>query len=78
VEREPWHLVRHAFFFNRISLLKVLFSVVQPSSRFELRLYGEQFARRDLLIGTHEMIPVESQTGPSLIRILVQLANCHL
>ncbi|KAN0138333.1 hypothetical protein V8E53_003796 [Lactarius tabidus] len=36
--------------------------VVQPSSRFELRLYGERLARRDLLIGTHEMIPVESQT----------------
>jgi hypothetical protein len=77
VEREPWHLVRHAFF-NRISLLRVLFSVVQPSSRFELRLYGERLARRDLLIGSHEMIPVESQTGSSIIRILVQFANRRL
>jgi hypothetical protein len=55
-----------------------MFSVVQPSSRFEFRLYGERLARRDLLIGTHEMIPVESQTGSSLIRIVVQLANRHL
>jgi hypothetical protein len=55
-----------------------MFSVVQRSSRFEFRLYGERLARRDLLIGTHEMIPVESQTGSSLIRILVQLANRHL
>jgi hypothetical protein len=77
VEREPWDLVRHAFF-NHISLLRVLFSVVQPSSRFELRLYGERLARRDLLIGTHEMIPVESQTGSSIIRILVQFANRRL
>jgi hypothetical protein len=77
VEREPWHFVRHTFF-NRMSLLRVMFSVVQPSSRFEFRLYGERLARRDLLIGTHEMIPVESQTGSSLIRIVVQLANRHL
>ena len=43
--------------------LRVLFSIVQPSSRLALRLYAERFARGDILIGTHEMIPVESQTG---------------
>ncbi|KAF8258078.1 hypothetical protein EI94DRAFT_1202704 [Lactarius quietus] len=37
--------------------------IVQPSSPFLLHLYAERFARRDILIGTHEMIPVESQTG---------------
>ncbi|KAF8262871.1 hypothetical protein EI94DRAFT_1788756, partial [Lactarius quietus] len=36
--------------------------IVQPSSRFVLHLYAERFARRDVLIGSHEMIPVESQT----------------
>ncbi|KAH9066830.1 hypothetical protein EDB87DRAFT_463860 [Lactarius vividus] len=36
--------------------------VVQPSSRLVLRLYAERFARRDILIGRHEMIPVESYT----------------
>ncbi|KAH9074718.1 hypothetical protein EDB83DRAFT_2515581 [Lactarius deliciosus] len=36
--------------------------IVQPSSRLVLRLYADRFARRDTLIGRHEMIPVESQT----------------
>ncbi|KAH9019046.1 hypothetical protein EDB84DRAFT_629161 [Lactarius hengduanensis] len=36
--------------------------ILQPSSRLVLRLYAERFARRDILIGRHEMIPVESQT----------------
>ncbi|KAH9074778.1 hypothetical protein EDB83DRAFT_2549485 [Lactarius deliciosus] len=36
--------------------------ILQPSSRLVLRLYAERFARRDVLIGRHEMIPVESQT----------------
>ncbi|KAN0138369.1 hypothetical protein V8E53_003832 [Lactarius tabidus] len=41
--------------------------VVQPTSRLIFRLYGDRFARRDVLIGSHEMmIPVESQTGPLL------------
>ena len=44
--------------------LRVLFSVLPPSSRLTLRLYAERFARRDILIGTHEMIPAESHTGP--------------
>ncbi|KAH9066749.1 hypothetical protein EDB87DRAFT_1819213 [Lactarius vividus] len=35
--------------------------IVQPSSRLVLRLYAERFARRDSLIGRHEMIPAESQ-----------------
>jgi hypothetical protein len=53
-----------------------MFSVVQPSSRIVLRLYAERFARRDILIGTHEMIPVESQTGSFLMRTsLVRLAE---
>jgi hypothetical protein len=76
VEREPWHLVSHASF-DPIFLLRVLFSVVQPSSRFEFRLYGERLARRDVLLGTHEMISIESQTGWSLIRILLYYLN-HL
>ncbi|KAI9449451.1 hypothetical protein BJY52DRAFT_1192574 [Lactarius psammicola] len=37
--------------------------IVQPSSRLILCLYAERFAHRDILIGTLEMIPVESQTG---------------
>jgi len=53
--------------FSPLFLLRVLFSIVQPSSRLVLRLYAERFARRDILIGTHEMIPVESQTGSFLI-----------
>ncbi|KAH9066771.1 hypothetical protein EDB87DRAFT_1819234 [Lactarius vividus] len=36
--------------------------IVQPSSRLVLRLYAERVARRDTLIGKHEMIPAESQT----------------
>ncbi|KAH9023565.1 hypothetical protein EDB83DRAFT_1988878 [Lactarius deliciosus] len=35
--------------------------VLQPSTPLILRLYAERFARRDILIGTHEMIPVESK-----------------
>ncbi|KAH8984862.1 hypothetical protein EDB92DRAFT_1465435 [Lactarius akahatsu] len=37
--------------------------ILQPSTPLVLRLYAKRFARRDTLIGTHEMIPVESQTG---------------
>ncbi|KAH9013132.1 hypothetical protein EDB85DRAFT_984791 [Lactarius pseudohatsudake] len=36
--------------------------IVQPSSHLVLRLYAVRFARRDILVGTHEMTPVESQT----------------
>ena len=57
-----------ASLFSPLFRLRVLFSIVQPSSRLVLRLYAERFARRDILIGTHEMIPVESQIGPFLIR----------
>ena len=67
MERDSWHLVGHAFF-NRLSQLRVVFSIVKSSSRLEIRLYGERFARRDVLLGAHEMIPVESQTGSSLCR----------
>ncbi|KAH9033691.1 hypothetical protein EDB83DRAFT_1828164 [Lactarius deliciosus] len=35
--------------------------ILQPSTPLILRLYAERFARRDILIGAHEMIPVESQ-----------------
>ncbi|KAH9026691.1 hypothetical protein EDB83DRAFT_1924031 [Lactarius deliciosus] len=35
--------------------------ILQPSTPLILRLYVERFARRDMLIGAHEMIPVESQ-----------------
>ncbi|KAH9033680.1 hypothetical protein EDB83DRAFT_2525370 [Lactarius deliciosus] len=35
--------------------------ILQPSNPLILRLYVERFARRDMLIGAHEMIPVESQ-----------------
>ncbi|KAH8989090.1 hypothetical protein EDB92DRAFT_901270 [Lactarius akahatsu] len=36
--------------------------ILQPSTPLILRLYAERFARRDILIGAQEMIPVESQT----------------
>jgi hypothetical protein len=59
-----------AYLFSPLFLLRALFSVVQPSSRLVLRLYAERFAREDILIGTHELLPVESQTGLFLIRNL--------
>ncbi|KAH9032448.1 hypothetical protein EDB85DRAFT_2145566 [Lactarius pseudohatsudake] len=37
--------------------------IVPPPSGLALRLYAKGFARRDLLIGMHEMVPVESQTS---------------
>ncbi|KAI9437600.1 hypothetical protein H4582DRAFT_1879248 [Lactarius indigo] len=37
--------------------------IVQPPSGLALRLYAKRLARQDLLIGMHEMIPAESQTG---------------
>ncbi|KAF8258411.1 hypothetical protein EI94DRAFT_1708019 [Lactarius quietus] len=43
--------------------------IVQPTSRFVLYLYAERFARRDVLIGTHEMIPLESQTDVPFILV---------
>ncbi|KAF8262865.1 hypothetical protein EI94DRAFT_1704432 [Lactarius quietus] len=43
--------------------------IVQPTSRFVLHLYAERFARRDVLIGTHEMIPLESQTDVPFILV---------
>ncbi|KAH9055463.1 hypothetical protein EDB87DRAFT_1824619, partial [Lactarius vividus] len=36
--------------------------IVQPSSGLVLRLYEKRRALQDLLIGTHEMMPVESRT----------------
>ncbi|KAH9014663.1 hypothetical protein EDB85DRAFT_1899112 [Lactarius pseudohatsudake] len=44
-----------------------LFSILQPSTPLILCLYAERFARRDILIGTHEMIPVESQTDTPFV-----------
>ncbi|KAH9025304.1 hypothetical protein EDB85DRAFT_235365 [Lactarius pseudohatsudake] len=44
--------------------------ILQPSTPLILRLYAERFARRDILIGAGEMIPVESQIGSFLIRNL--------
>ncbi|KAH9069861.1 hypothetical protein EDB83DRAFT_2551074, partial [Lactarius deliciosus] len=35
--------------------------ILQPSTPLILRLYAKRRARQDTLIGTHEMIPVESQ-----------------
>ncbi|KAF8257985.1 hypothetical protein EI94DRAFT_1210579 [Lactarius quietus] len=43
--------------------------IVQPASRFVLNLHAERFARRDILIGTHEMMPVESQTDVPFILV---------
>jgi len=74
MEREPWGLVRHTFF-SPLFQLKVLFSYVQSSSRLVLRLYAERFAHRDTLIGTHEMTPLESQSGSFLIRNLACLTS---
>ncbi|KAH9038238.1 hypothetical protein EDB85DRAFT_529123 [Lactarius pseudohatsudake] len=36
--------------------------ILQSSTPLILRLYAERFARRDILIGAQEMIPVKSQT----------------
>ncbi|KAH9015336.1 hypothetical protein EDB85DRAFT_2280340, partial [Lactarius pseudohatsudake] len=41
--------------------------ILQPSTPLVLRLYAKRFARRDTLIGTHEMIPVESQTDSPFV-----------
>ena len=54
-------------FWSSFLPLMALFSNVQPSSRLVLRLYAERFGRRDILIGTHEMIPIESRSGSFLI-----------
>ncbi|KAH9026560.1 hypothetical protein EDB84DRAFT_338491 [Lactarius hengduanensis] len=35
--------------------------ILQPSTPLILRLYAGRFARRDILIGTHEITPVESK-----------------
>ena len=56
--------------FSPLFRLSVLFSIVQLSSRLVLRLYAERFARRDILMGMHEMILVESRTGSFHIRNL--------
>ncbi|KAH9025294.1 hypothetical protein EDB85DRAFT_234419 [Lactarius pseudohatsudake] len=41
--------------------------ILQPSTPLILRLYAERFARRDILVGAHEMIPVESQTDTPFV-----------
>ncbi|KAH9009494.1 hypothetical protein EDB85DRAFT_2298559 [Lactarius pseudohatsudake] len=41
--------------------------ILQPSTPLILRLYAERFARRDILIGAGEMIPVESQIDTSFV-----------
>ena len=55
----------YVFLFPSNSCLKVLFSLVQPSSHLTLRLYAKRgSANPDILIGTHEMpIPPASQSG---------------
>ncbi|KAF8262882.1 hypothetical protein EI94DRAFT_1742400 [Lactarius quietus] len=40
---------------------------VQPSSRLVLRLYAERLARPDILIGTHEMVPVAQSNTPFIL-----------
>ena len=56
--------MRHAPFNHLCHLTRVLFSTLLPSSTLLLHLYAERFARRDVIIGMHEMIlPVESQTS---------------
>ena len=78
MERDPWCLVGHTLSLIFFFWLRVLFSFVQPSSPLVLRLYADRFARQDVLIGTHEIIPVESQTGSFLLETwLVRLAE-HL
>src|SRR6266702_2915322 len=52
--------------------LRFLFSYVQSSSCLVLCLYATRFVGRDILIGTHEMIPLESQSGPFLIKNLAR------
>jgi hypothetical protein len=56
-----------AFLFSPLFRLRIPFSIIQPSSRLVVRLYAERFARRKTLIGTHEIIPVESQTGSFVV-----------
>ncbi|KAH9055551.1 hypothetical protein EDB87DRAFT_1834137 [Lactarius vividus] len=41
--------------------------ILQPSAPLILRLCAGRFARRDILIGTHEMIPVESQADTPFV-----------
>ncbi|KAH9025300.1 hypothetical protein EDB85DRAFT_2277325, partial [Lactarius pseudohatsudake] len=41
--------------------------ILQPSTPLILCLYAERFARGDILIGAHEMIPVESQIDASFV-----------
>ncbi|KAH9026693.1 hypothetical protein EDB83DRAFT_1924136 [Lactarius deliciosus] len=41
--------------------------ILQPSTPLILRLYAERFARRDMLIGAHEMISVDSQIGTPFV-----------
>ncbi|KAF8262872.1 hypothetical protein EI94DRAFT_1704436 [Lactarius quietus] len=43
--------------------------IVPSASRFVLNLYAERLARRDVLIGTYEMIPVESQTDVPFVLV---------
>ncbi len=56
-------------------LAENLFSYVQSSSRLVLCLYAAWFAGRDILIGRHENIPLESQSGSFLIRNLARSAS---
>ncbi|KAH9053361.1 hypothetical protein EDB87DRAFT_236772 [Lactarius vividus] len=43
--------------------------ILRPSTPLILRLYAERFARRDILIGEHEMTPVDSQTNTPFVFI---------
>ncbi len=58
-------------FVRLIFELKVQFSSTQLPSHLTLCLYEKRLTRRDVVIGTQEIsVPVESQTGPFLIRKL--------
>ncbi|KAH8995204.1 hypothetical protein EDB86DRAFT_3243662, partial [Lactarius hatsudake] len=43
--------------------------ILQPSTPLVLRLHAERFARRDIHIAAHEMIPVESQIDTPFVLI---------
>jgi len=75
MEPEAYCLVGLSFF-NLIFRLKVQFSSTQRSSHLIMCLYEKRLTHRDVVIGTHEvLIPVASQSGPSLFRFPVNSTN---
>jgi len=56
--------------------IKVRYSSTQRSSHITLCLYEKWLTRRDVVIGTHELLmPIASQSGPSLFRFSVRSTN---